>query len=406
MEGQRTSSRYSRRAGGCASVAEQLRLRELGRRGVVAHPDLASRLSLVRRLREHQGCVHALAWSNGSSDLLVSGSDDLHINVWSMWGSALRTSHFSAHTNTIFSALLVPGNEAQAVSCAADGEVRLHNLEHGTASVLAEFEGKMVFKLAFRPDCASTFISTHEDGKVRLFDLRAPSTQQLLVDLGNRTSTTNLAFKPGCADLFAVGADPCPFVRTFDLRSCAVPLRCYAPEHLCHAPRAAYRPGPGGASGVDWSSGNLLAASYRNGDIFLFDTRESAPEPLAPSTACSQPQQPARPAEACMRHVMRYSGARNARGILKQVRFLFGGEYLATGSDCGRLFVWRTRTGRLQHILKADCAVANCLAPHAHLPLIAVSGFDHDIKASRDPINYIPLLPLGQRPKLCTLPRH
>ena len=60
---------------------------------------------------------------------------------------------------------------------------------------------------------------------MRLFDLRAPACRTVLVDLGHPNFTTNLAFRPGCADLFAVGADPDPFVRTFDLRACAAPLR-------------------------------------------------------------------------------------------------------------------------------------------------------------------------------------
>lgn len=42
---------------------------------------LVHRLRLDRKLANHEGCVNTVAF-NPSGDRLVSGSDDLHINIW------------------------------------------------------------------------------------------------------------------------------------------------------------------------------------------------------------------------------------------------------------------------------------------------------------------------------------
>lgn len=56
-------------------------------------------------------------------------------------------------------------------------------------------------------------------------------------------------------------------------------------------------------------------------------------------------------------------------------------EYVASGSDCGHLFVWSKRDGRLRRMLHGDSHVLNCVEPHPHQPLtIATSGIDDDIK--------------------------
>lgn len=56
-------------------------------------------------------------------------------------------------------------------------------------------------------------------------------------------------------------------------------------------------------------------------------------------------------------------------------------EFVASGSDCGHLFVWSKRDGRLRRMLHGDSNVLNCVEPHPHQPLtIATSGIDDDIK--------------------------
>ena len=60
--------------------------------------------------------------------------------------------------------------------------------------------------------------------------------------------------------------------------------------------------------------------------------------------------------------------------VCVQVAFLHDDAYVATGGDCGRLFVWGSESARLVYRAKGDGSIVNCVAPHPTLPLIAVSG--------------------------------
>ena len=58
----------------------------------------------------------------------------------------------------------------------------------------------------------------------------------------------------------------------------------------------------------------------------------------------------------------------------------WGNDYVLSGSDCGHLFGWDRRTGRLVLLLEADRHVVNCVQPHPLEPLIATSGIDYNVK--------------------------
>eukprot|EP00892_Ulva_mutabilis_P007316 jgi/Ulvmu1/4957/UM207_0001.1 len=79
--------------------------------------------------------------------------------------------------------------------------------------------------------------------------------------------------------------------------------------------------------------------------------------------------------------VQRFDGHRNLQTV-KGVSFLgLDDEFIASGSDCGHLFVWSKRDGRLRRMLHGDSHVLNCVEPHPHQPLtVATSGIDNDIK--------------------------
>ncbi|CAN6465834.1 unnamed protein product [Victoria cruziana] len=56
------------------------------------------------------------------------------------------------------------------------------------------------------------------------------------------------------------------------------------------------------------------------------------------------------------------------------------GDYVASGSDDGRWFVWEKRTGRLIKMLAGDGNVVNCVQCHPFDCAIATSGIDNTIK--------------------------
>ncbi|XP_071549256.1 DDB1- and CUL4-associated factor 6-like isoform X1 [Panulirus ornatus] len=74
-----------------------------------------------------------------------------------------------------------------------------------------------------------------------------------------------------------------------------------------------------------------------------------------------------------------YKGHRNARTMIKEACF-WGDTHVMSGSDCGRVFVWERKTGRLVMLWEADRHVVNCLQPHPTLPVLATSGIDYDLK--------------------------
>ncbi|ERN02915.1 hypothetical protein AMTR_s00135p00074190 [Amborella trichopoda] len=55
-------------------------------------------------------------------------------------------------------------------------------------------------------------------------------------------------------------------------------------------------------------------------------------------------------------------------------------EYVASGSDDGRWFIWEKRTGRLVKMLAGDENVVNCVQCHPFDCCIATSGIDNTIK--------------------------
>ncbi|KAI8116731.1 DDB1- and CUL4-associated factor 6 [Lucilia cuprina] len=76
---------------------------------------------------------------------------------------------------------------------------------------------------------------------------------------------------------------------------------------------------------------------------------------------------------------MKYTGHRNARTMIKEATF-WGNNYVMCGSDCGHIFTWDRRTGKLVMLMQADQHVVNCLQPHPELPYLASSGIDYDVK--------------------------
>ena len=57
-------------------------------------------------------------------------------------------------------------------------------------------------------------------------------------------------------------------------------------------------------------------------------------------------------------------------------------EFVVSGSDDGYFFLWRRESGALHGLYEGDGSVVNVIEPHPTLPLLAVSGIDHEPKVS------------------------
>ncbi|XP_030455167.1 protein ALTERED SEED GERMINATION 2 isoform X1 [Syzygium oleosum] len=183
-------------------------------RSLQMHSSLVQRLSHEKALEGHQGCVNAIAW-NSSGSLLISGSDDTRINIWSYSGRKLLHSIDTGHSANIFCTKFVPETSDElVVSGAGDAEVRLFNLSRldgkGTEenailpSALFQCHTRRVKKLAVEVGNPNVVWSASEDGTLRQHDFRegnscppAGSPQQecrsVLLDLrsGSKKSLTD-----------------------------------------------------------------------------------------------------------------------------------------------------------------------------------------------------------------------
>ncbi|KAL9105919.1 MAG: hypothetical protein Q9227_008979 [Pyrenula ochraceoflavens] len=128
-------------------MQEKLLKRELGEqprhaglRGLYGDRSWVDDLDIVNELGGHTGCVNALSWSK-TGRLLASGSDDTHLNIWSynpedsIKPFALNTTVSTGHTQNIFSVKFMPhSNDRTVVTAAGDSQVRVFDLEYSAAA--------------------------------------------------------------------------------------------------------------------------------------------------------------------------------------------------------------------------------------------------------------------------------
>jgi WD repeat-containing protein 42A len=342
----------------------------------------ARRYECASLLEHHQGCVNSLSWSADGRTLL-SGSDDRNVGVWTFshsWEGRLTASLPTRHRGNIFDAQQCPNDSSTIVTTSADGCVGVCHVGGAESRLLHEPSAHYVSaKFDFVPGGAPVCIVPFSDGRARLFDLRAQSTV-IVIKPGSGRGVNVLKFRPGAESEFAAGFDV-EVVRLYDLR---MPSAATADDLSPAELRASFtsaRFQAGGpdrtardgrpVSGLCWSrDGRRLLVNYRDADLVLF-----APPSAPHSSTALDPSEP-----LLLRPIQEFGGRTNSETCCKEAAFLLDESCVATGGDCGSLFIWSTRSGRLVRQLVADRAVVNCVSPHPLLPLLAVSGIDDSVK--------------------------
>ncbi|XP_020588560.1 DDB1- and CUL4-associated factor 8-like [Phalaenopsis equestris] len=357
-----------------------------------ASEDLVRRLTVCKKLDKHRGCVNTLSF-NSYGDILVSGSDDRMIILWHWDSGNVKLSFHSGHSNNVFQAKFMPFTDDRIiVSCAADGEVRHTQIADGgkvATTLLGQHEGR-AHRLAIEPGSSHIFYSCGEDGLVQHFDLRTKSPTKLFIcnsfqdksDYTHIVSLNAITIDPRNPNIFAIaGSDE--FARIYDIRknnwdgskNCE-PTDCFCPPHLIGDVRI-------GITGLAFSDQNELLASYNDELIYLFSKNDGlGSNPIVrdggggSSSALSSSSSDSNG----MSDLQVYKGHRNCDTV-KGVSF-FGPhcEYVVSGSDCGRIFIWRKRDGELLRVMEGDADIVNCIEPHPSAPLFASSGIENDIK--------------------------
>ncbi|GAV86597.1 WD40 domain-containing protein [Cephalotus follicularis] len=367
-----------------------------------ASEDLLLRLDLYKKLDKHKGCVNTVSF-NADGDILVSGSDDRRVILWHWETGSIKLSFHSGHYNNVFQAKIMPYTDDRSiVTCAADGQVRHAQIsERGVVTaMLAKHEGR-AHKLAIEPGSPHIFYTCGEDGLVQHFDLRTRAATELFTchPIDDRRSympvihLNAIAIDPRNPNLFAVaGSDE--YTRLYDIRKYewdgssdfGQPADYFCPPHLIGDEQV-------GITGLAFSDLSELLVSYNDEFIYLF-TKDMGlgpnPGPSSPfSTGIDTIEVEQERHSAASPSTMGteekvasqvYKGHRNCETV-KGVNFLGPKcEYVVSGSDCGRIFIWKKKGGELIRVIEADKHVVNCIESHPHTMVLASSGIEKNIK--------------------------
>nr|CAB3496849.1 unnamed protein product [Digitaria exilis] len=150
------------------------------------HSSLVQKLALEKEMEGHTGCVNAIAWnSNGS--LLISGSDDTRINIWSYNNREMLRGIDTGHSANIFCTKFVPETcDEVVVSGAGDAEVRVFNMSRLSGrrrreismepTAVYQCHSRRVKKIAVEIGNPNVVWSASEDGTLRQHDFRECSS--------------------------------------------------------------------------------------------------------------------------------------------------------------------------------------------------------------------------------------
>lgn len=368
---------------------------------LAASEDLVLRFDILHKLDEHRGCVNTVSF-NDSGEILASGSDDMRVVLWNWEAGRVQLSFHSGHHNNVFQAKFMPYTDDRSiVTCAADGQVRLAQiLESGKVETkLLAKHHERAHKLTIEPGSSHVFYTCGEDGLVQHIDLRSGAATSLftckpvqkhgyLSNVGLNAIT--MARNP---NLLAVGGSD-QFARLYDIRKTRWdassdidrPVDLFCPPHLVGDEHV-------GITGLAFSDQNELLVSYNNEFIYLFTmdiglgpdpdftSQLSSTEDAANKSAKYNQGSSSDSADDNVKvGPQAYKGHRNCETV-KGVNF-FGpkSEYVVSGSDCGRIFIWKKKGGELIRVMEADKHIVNCIESHPHDTVLASSGIEHYVK--------------------------
>ncbi|KAI3441187.1 uncharacterized protein J3R85_002429 [Psidium guajava] len=370
-----------------------LSARDFARR-LAASEDLVLRLDIYNKLDGHRGCVNTVSFS-GDGDIIISGSDDRHVKLWDWQTGKVKLSFHSGHRRNVFQAEIMPYTDDRSiVTSAADGEVRhAQILEGGQAEtmLLAKHQGE-VHKLAIEPGSPHIVYTCAEDGLVQRLDLRSKTATELFTcqevyrPCGGVVHLNAIAIDPRNPNLFVIGGSD-EYARLYDIRNYegngshnfGQSANYFCPSHLIGDAHV-------GITGLAFSDQSELLISYSDEFIYLFTQEMGLPSDLPSASTKSVDSNSSEVTSPTTVNADEnvtpqvYKGHRNCETV-KGVGF-FGPkcEYVMSGSDCGRIFIWKKKGGQLIRVMTADKHVVNCIKPHPHIPVLASSGIEDDIK--------------------------
>uniref|UniRef100_A0A915J844 Uncharacterized protein n=1 Tax=Romanomermis culicivorax TaxID=13658 RepID=A0A915J844_ROMCU len=180
-----------------------------------------------KTIQGHYGCVNALEFSYGNEEFLASGSDDRRVLVWRSADLVLGSTspkNFkmkSEHNSNIFCLAFTIDN-GTLLSAGNDSQVIVHCLKTGQPKDVYILEDS-VYALSCHPECPNIFSTASEDGKLTVFDLRAPKTADPCIMAKSHCSYQSVMFNP-VESIFLLSTNEKEGINLWDTRR---PRKCY-----------------------------------------------------------------------------------------------------------------------------------------------------------------------------------
>ncbi|XP_008208996.1 DDB1- and CUL4-associated factor 6 isoform X4 [Nasonia vitripennis] len=258
---------------------------------------LIQRMSLLKRLNVHYGCVNSICWNN-TGDLILSGSDDQHLVLTNAYNYQVLSDYKTSHRANIFSAKFLPNNgDHRIVSCSGDGIILYTDLMRKTETFHNQFtcHSGTTYEIATVPCESHSFLSCGEDGTVRWFDLRvkdkcnAPRCKEDVL-ISCQRAVTAISVNPVLPNQVAIGCSDST-VRTFDRRMLGTPATGWIENGASAKPLYSFTvPEFEGNSyritSLSYSpDGQDVLVSYSSDHLYLFSMKEQGSTQLKKETA-------------------------------------------------------------------------------------------------------------------------
>ncbi|XP_039302305.1 DDB1- and CUL4-associated factor 8 isoform X2 [Solenopsis invicta] len=225
------------------------------------------RLNRMCNLNQHQMRYVNASSFNRKGNLLASVADDLEVVIWDWNAGKKRDCLLSGHTKNMFYVKWLPLDvEYLMVTCAADGQVRLLDLDCNISIKLMARGAAQ--KLAMHPETPYLIFSVGDDARMLSIDTRSHNLNELLVNESPLTvPLTSIQFNPLNCNEFCVSGWS-SYVRVYDCRNVSLLVYKLCPDHLTEIRKiitcVAYN-----------YNGTEILATYHDED--LFDRLMSSP---------------------------------------------------------------------------------------------------------------------------------
>ena len=301
------------------------------------------------------------------------------------------------HTGNVFHITPLQHNPGKVVTCAADGYVRISDLESGSSSIVVSPEydheiGNMLPFLSLRPGmCFSHHLLDQNMGLLcserglRRFDLRMhPREQRSRPLLGNARTCRSCAIWSSddleSSYVFCGGSSAT--VGLYDLRMTDLTGTRVVQKYL---PRSLTKLSAVSVNGLDLSKDKReLLVSYENDQIYTF--------PIFPNNASSPTVDELNVYASANDHdedmvqsdLASFGGHLNRSTFLQNAKYAGpNDEYICTGSDSGHAWIYERATGAIVSFIYADHSTCNGVIPHPSLPFFITYGIDSTAKLWR-----------------------